>query len=1257
MFKINFKKLFHRKTRFQKFVSSIKKGSSKLEKRHKLGIAVLFLIFLSGAFYYSFSGTEPASAGWWNDDWMYRKEIVITENSGNNLSDYPIYFDIDTSSLISAGKMQSDGGDIRIINKSGSLVDYQIENGTINSSSTRIWFLSDIPSGEELSIYIYYGNSSASSPDYSMENLSYSIDGHEAIMQNDLIYAEADLDPDGSGWGFIDIHATGKDDIVNNHTFLFSRDEDEPYSVTATDEGPIYVELTFSGSGYNRNDGPLVWRLYKENRFIRWMSDKTNVSPGTYYWIGWDNSVLDTWESNGVTKTQLDGSYDFDNITYPYVREMRTSDNYSMVMLAPEPSINKASVSGHQTSNGSDDSMGLSHMTNDINLPWVDYWIGEATQSECEILAEKFSSLPSNSKKSEERRPAPVGYWSFDEGYGSTAHDESSQGNNGTINGATWKPESQCVSGKCLYFDGSDDYIYSPDDDSLDVSSGLTVSLWVKKSKNFSDIYRMIIGKDNYLPYGILHEPDSRGLRFDIQSESTRYGITSNLVLNRNEWTHVAYTYDSSTSKMFVYINGEEYINSTLSSSTIDSNSDPVSIGGKGSSRSFPGFIDEVKIYPYARTAEQIKADYNAGKAGAKSSKGVKMSAGGDPKSWMSDGLVGYWKMDEDDWNGTAGEVIDSSGNGNNGTASGGATTNVGKFGNGGEFDGSDDYVDTGITDNIQNGDFTVSLWMNPNTDGASSGRLVNKDPTGNGWSLSYGDPGNNRLRFFVRGMDDVSLDTGSIIDIGNWYHVIGVFDNTNNNRYLYVNGTLEAINMSDTGTPNINSAAIAIAAEAEDNTINFDGQIDEVRIYNRALSESEVKDLYLWAPGPVAHYNLDRGEGTTAYDISGNGNSGTFGGDPRWTPGKYGKALDFDGSDDYVDIPDSIVNLSGNYSISTWVNPNNNDQNPRWLSLIDGSNNLEVGHMNDDRVYFRFDNSTVGTSWTLDYGDWYHVNWVYDNGTRKIYVNGDEKSHSSGGISANANFSAIGAGYSQTSYTADGKIDEVKIYDYARTPRQIAMDYNGGKPVGWWKMDEGSGTDVHDYTDNVNHGTMVNMDSGTDWVEGKRNSALDFDGSDDYIEVPKDSSISFSGEPFTVSVWIKNGDDSQGGMGLVGNADYENGGFMLAVNDNDAEFIMNDDSSEYRFRSNNSALSEGEWIHFVGFFDGNTQRMYIDGVLIEEQSAAITDNNDDFKIGDGTQGGWDNFNGQIDDVRIYNYALTEDDIRRIYNGGAVNFN
>ena len=99
---------------------------------------------------------------WYNNSWNYRKAITVS-NSGSTLSNYQTLIILDTATLITATKLRSDCGDIRITDSDGStLLDYWIEPGTYSSSSaTRIWVeITSVPTGTK-TIYLYYGNSSA----------------------------------------------------------------------------------------------------------------------------------------------------------------------------------------------------------------------------------------------------------------------------------------------------------------------------------------------------------------------------------------------------------------------------------------------------------------------------------------------------------------------------------------------------------------------------------------------------------------------------------------------------------------------------------------------------------------------------------------------------------------------------------------------------------------------------------------------------------------------------------------------------------------------------------------------------------------------------------------------------------------------------------------------------------------------------------------------------------------------------------------
>ncbi len=101
----------------------------------------------------------------WLSGWTYRRPITINNSSNSNaLTDYQVLITLDTQSLISAGKMRSDGGDIRFTDSDGStLLNYWIESG-INTTSTRIWVkVPSIPASSTKTIYVYYGNPSATS--------------------------------------------------------------------------------------------------------------------------------------------------------------------------------------------------------------------------------------------------------------------------------------------------------------------------------------------------------------------------------------------------------------------------------------------------------------------------------------------------------------------------------------------------------------------------------------------------------------------------------------------------------------------------------------------------------------------------------------------------------------------------------------------------------------------------------------------------------------------------------------------------------------------------------------------------------------------------------------------------------------------------------------------------------------------------------------------------------------------------------------
>jgi len=249
--------------------------------------------------------------------------------------------------------------------------------------------------------------------------------------------------------------------------------------------------------------------------------------------------------------------------------------------------------------------------------------------------------------------------------------------------------------------------------------------------------------------------------------------------------------------------------------------------------------------------------------------------------SWIDwdNSLVGYWSMG-DSYNATG--IFDNSSNDNFGSFAGGiGETNLtdGMFGDALEFDGVGDYVSVGDNDNYYGSTgFTWSLWFKENepNSGEVHDILVKWSASPNGvYVLLY----NNQIQSYSGSGGTPVASTSFIPTAGQWYYLTLVGNSTN--FYLYINGTEVA-----TGTSNINLATnnnnLSIGYNSRDITTLqrfWNGSIDEVLIFNRSLSQSEISALY---DSKVNKFNITipNQEGTHTYKlytIGGNGNLTTI--------------------------------------------------------------------------------------------------------------------------------------------------------------------------------------------------------------------------------------------------------------------------------------------------------------------------------------------------------------------------------------------
>ena len=203
--------------------------------------------------------------------------------------------------------------------------------------------------------------------------------------------------------------------------------------------------------------------------------------------------------------------------------------------------------------------------------------------------------------------PGLVGAWAFDEGAGTTTADASGRGNPGTLTGATWTTLGRY--GNALSFNGSNSVVRVADSASLDLTTAMTLSAWIRPTVSQSG-WRTIMQRqtDSYFLNASNSDGPLRPSGGGTFGTSTTYvsGPTANPV---NAWTHVALTYDGATQRLFV--NGTQAA-TRATTGTIQTTDNPLWIGGNTPyGEYFTGLIDEVRVYNRALTQTDIQADMN----------------------------------------------------------------------------------------------------------------------------------------------------------------------------------------------------------------------------------------------------------------------------------------------------------------------------------------------------------------------------------------------------------------------------------------------------------------------------------------------------------------------------------------------------------------------------------------------------------------------------------------------------------------------
>jgi hypothetical protein len=439
-----------------------------------------------------------------------------------------------------------------------------------------------------------------------------------------------------------------------------------------------------------------------------------------------------------------------------------------------------------------------------------------------------------------------------------------------------------------------------------------------------------------------------------------------------------------------------------------------------------------------------------------------------------TDGLVGWWPFN--------GNANDESGNGNDGVVNG-ATLTEDRFGNVNNAynfqSANSNYIS--INNNpVQNGTASISGWFNPTAPiGGPIIHIGSDNSTAancNGYFFGFGTianpTGNNLL---LDASCQGNYNTEWIATPNTWYHFTLI--RTQNNLTAYINGNMVG-SYTPTGiiSPSNN---IFFGSTFSSNSVFYNGIIDDIAIYNRALTEQEIQSLYTGTtPPPCVSLPSNLQQGLVGYwpfcgnanDESGNSNDGSVNG-ATLTEDRFGNAdaaFSFDGVDDHV-IIENNAQLQGitDIAISGWININQlPDSNSvlagivtKWYGQYNCGNQSDnfsvwtsylnelVAGTNQYMFYGNPQSTLVSSSEILTNQQWIHFAFNHDSEQGgELYINGNLVSENSlSGVicgSTNPLYFGCDNGVGTLNRFFNGSLDDIGIWNRALTPEEVQELY-----------------------------------------------------------------------------------------------------------------------------------------------------------------------------------------------------------------------
>jgi len=594
------------------------------------------------------------------------------------------------------------------------------------------------------------------------------------------------------------------------------------------------------------------------------------------------------------------------------------------------------------------------------------------------------------------------------------------------------------------------------------------------------------------------------------------------------------------------------------------------------------------------------------------------------PCAPVLNGMVDWWPGE-----GNANDLIGT----NNGTLAGGVTFAPGEVGQAFVFDGSD-YVsipDALSIDALTNA-MTVEAWIKVTQFSSQDWiSIICKGDTS--WQLRRYST-SSTLSFWTDGLSNPELEGNRNINDGQWHHVAGVYDGTN--KYIYVDGTLD-VSEPATGTIAVNTQPLLLGDNAGALQRNFDGLVDEVSIYNRALSAQEIQTIYVAGsngkcppvptpPGITTQPTNETvsADSTASFTVAANG---TLPLSYQWS---------FDGTNlagatqPNLTLTNVQPSQSGNYTVIITNLYGSATSSPAFLTVVTLPPTILTQPQSETNL--------TGTTATFS---------VAANGTTPLSYQWSLNATNLTGAT-NATLTLINV---QTNEAGNYLVTVANAYGSTNSANAVltvipapSCDPAPSGLVNWWQGQNNANDSV-----GTNNGSLS---GAVTYAAGEVGQAFVLNGSD-YVSIPDSPSIDALTNAITIEAWIKVTQfSSQDWISIVckGDTSWQ----LRRYGATSTLSFWTDGLSNPELQGSRN-INDGKWHHVAGVYNGTTKYLYVDGTLdvSEPATGTIAVNTQPLLLGNNAGALQRNFNGLVDEVSLYNRALSASEIQAIYATGS----